>query len=80
VSDGRRSHLRESFVRTGRPDTTLPGPGNNRLSTRQRDIFAAARDTLPLSCTLQELPFSATSLVRHRLADEEVAVRAMHLQ
>ena len=63
------------FVRTGRPNTSLPRPSYNRLSTRQLDKFAAARDTLPLSRTLQELPFSATSRVKHLLADDEVAVR-----
>jgi len=56
-----RLTLLGKFVCTGRPNTSLPRPSYNRLSTRQRDKFAAARDTLPLSRALQELPFSATS-------------------
>ena len=67
------------FVRTSCPNTSLPRPGCNRLSTRQRDIFATARNTLPPSRPLQEIPFPATSRIEHQLADKKIAARGHEL-
>src|SRR5512147_288153 len=74
-----RLTLLRKLVRAGRLDTSLRRSGHNRFPARQRDELAAARDPLPLSRPLQELPCSPTGRVKRLLADDEVAVRVHEL-
>ena len=67
-SDGRTSHITWKAHTYRSPSHNFAPSRYNRLSARQLNKFAAAVDTLPLSRTLEELPFSATSRVKHLLA------------